>query len=70
VEAEPPARPTTARFDAWCRRAGPSLTLVEGWTNVAAQEAHSAAAATRSFRTTIGPMNGALYDERLYTLLK
>ena len=46
------------------------LTLVEVWTDAAAREAHSAAAPTRSFRTAFGPMSGALYDERLYTLLK
>ena len=46
------------------------LTLVEAWTDAAAREAHSAAAPTRSFRTAFGPMSGALYDERLYTLLK
>lgn len=46
------------------------LTLVEAWTDAAARDAHSAAAPTRSFRTAFGPMSGALYDERLYTLLK
>ena len=46
------------------------LTLVEVWTDAAARDAHSAAAPTRSFRTAFGPMSGALYDERLYTLLK
>jgi quinol monooxygenase YgiN len=46
------------------------LTLVEAWTDAAAREAHSAATPTRSFRTAFGPMSGALYDERLYTLLK
>ena len=46
------------------------LTLVEAWTDAAAREAHSAAAPTRSFRSAFGPMSGALYDERLYTLLK
>jgi len=46
------------------------LTLVEAWTDAAAREAHSAANPTRSFRTALGPMSGALYDERLYTLLK
>lgn len=60
-----------SRFDALVQAGRPNhLTLIEGWTNIAAQEAHSAAASTRSFRTAIGPMNGALYDERLYTLLK
>ena len=46
------------------------LTLVEAWTDAAARDAHSAAPPTRSFRTAFGPMSGALYDERLYTLLK
>jgi quinol monooxygenase YgiN len=46
------------------------LTLVEAWSDAAAREAHSAAAPTRSFRSAFGPMSGALYDERLYTLLK
>ena len=59
------------RFDALVQASRLNhLTLVEGWTDAAAQEAHSAADATRSFRTTLGPMSGALYDERLYTLLK
>lgn len=66
------SRGTTAnsRFDALVQMGRPNhLTLVEGWTDGAAQEAHGARAPTRSFRTAIGPMNGALYDERLYTLL-
>jgi quinol monooxygenase YgiN len=46
------------------------LTLVEGWTDAAAQQAHSAAEPTKAFRMALGPMGGALYDERLYTLLK
>jgi quinol monooxygenase YgiN len=59
------------RFDALVQASRPNhLTLVEGWTDAAAQEAHSASDAARSFRTTLGPMSGALYDERLYTLLK
>lgn len=60
-----------SRFDALVQAGRPNhLTLVEGWTDRATQEAHSATAATRSFRTAIGPMSGALYDERLYTLLE
>ena len=46
------------------------LTLVEAWTDAPAREAHSAANPTKSFRSTLGPMSGALYDERLYALLK
>ena len=59
------------RFDALVQASRLNhLTLVEAWTDAAAQEAHSAASSTRSFRTVLGPMSGALYDERLYTLLK
>jgi quinol monooxygenase YgiN len=59
------------RFDALVQASRPNhLTLVEAWTDAPAQQAHSAANPTRSFRTALGPMSGALYDERLYTLLK
>jgi quinol monooxygenase YgiN len=59
------------RFDALVQASRLNhLTLVEAWTDAAAREAHSAANPTRSFRTALGPMSGALYDERLYTLLK
>jgi quinol monooxygenase YgiN len=59
------------RFDALVQASRLNhLTLVEGWTDAPAQQAHSAANPTRSFRTALGPMSGALYDERLYALLK
>jgi quinol monooxygenase YgiN len=59
------------RFDALVQASRLNhLTLVEAWTDAAAQQAHSATSPTRSFRTALGPMSGALYDERLYTLLK
>lgn len=59
------------RFDALVQASRLNhLTLVEAWTDAAAQEAHSAAKATRAFRAALGPIGGALYDERLYTLLK
>ena len=59
------------RFDALVQASRLNhLTLVEAWTDAPAQEAHSAANSTKSFRSTLGPMSGALYDERLYTLLK
>ncbi|MBL6614887.1 MAG: antibiotic biosynthesis monooxygenase [Reyranella sp.] len=63
--------PGNVRFDALVQASRPNhLTLVEAWGNASNQETHSAAPATRSFRTAIGPMSGSLYDERLYTLLK
>ena len=39
------------------------------WRNRAAYNAHIAAASTRDFREKLGPMSGALYDERLYKRL-
>ncbi len=59
------------RFDALVQASRLNhLTLVEAWTDAAAREAHSAANPTRSFRSALGPISGALYDERLYALLK
>ncbi|MGZ5912886.1 MAG: putative quinol monooxygenase [Reyranella sp.] len=59
------------RFDALVQASRLNhLTLVEAWTDAPAQEAHSAANPTKSFRSALGPMSGALYDERLYVLLK
>lgn len=59
------------RFDALVQASRLNhLTLVEAWTDAPAREAHSAANPTKSFRSTLGPMSGALYDERLYALLK
>jgi quinol monooxygenase YgiN len=59
------------RFDALVQASRLNhLTLVEAWTDAPAREAHSAANSTKSFRSRLGPMSGALYDERLYALLK
>jgi quinol monooxygenase YgiN len=42
------------------------LTVVGAWTNRAAFEAAERSAAWRQYRATISPLQGALYDERLY----
>jgi quinol monooxygenase YgiN len=42
------------------------FTVVEVWADQGAYEAHVGAAHTRQFREKLGPMVGALYDERLY----
>jgi quinol monooxygenase YgiN len=42
------------------------FTVVELWAEPKAYEMHVAAAHTRQFRDKLGPMVGALYDERLY----
>jgi len=42
------------------------FTVVEIWKDAKAVDAHSMAEATRQFRDKLGPMSGALYDERMY----
>jgi quinol monooxygenase YgiN len=42
------------------------FTVVEIWKDAKAVEAHSMAEATRRFRDALGPMSGALYDERFF----
>ena len=42
------------------------FTLIEAWKNRAAFDAYIAAPHTANFRAAVGPMQGALYDERLY----
>src|SRR5262245_22121913 len=42
------------------------FTVVEIWADQKAYDAHVMAAHTRQFRDKLGPMSGALYDERLY----
>lgn len=45
------------------------MTVVEAWEDAAAQEAHYGANHTKTFRTSLFPLSGALYDERLYRAL-
>jgi quinol monooxygenase YgiN len=42
------------------------FTVVEVWKDAKAAEAHSITEATRRFRDALGPMSGALYDERFF----
>jgi quinol monooxygenase YgiN len=42
------------------------FTVVEIWKDAKAVDAHSMADATRRFRDKLGPMSGALYDERMF----
>jgi quinol monooxygenase YgiN len=46
------------------------LPLVEAWHDAGAQRAHAMAEHTRTFRAKLVPLQGALYDERLYTLVR
>lgn len=58
------------RFDAWIQTARPNhMTLVEFWASPAAFDAWSAGTTMRAFRTALGPMSGALFDQRLYRII-
>jgi quinol monooxygenase YgiN len=55
------------RFDAWQQTNRPNhFTVVEGWKDRKAFDAHVAAKETKDFRVKLVTMTGALYDERLY----
>ena len=63
--------PGNIRFDALTQANRPNhMTIVESWKDKGSQDAHTAAAHTKSFRMGLTPMSGSLYDERLYTLMK
>jgi quinol monooxygenase YgiN len=58
------------RFEAWQQNnRGNHFTVTEIWKDRAAVDGHVATASTREFREKLGPMSGALYDERLYKSL-
>jgi quinol monooxygenase YgiN len=62
--------PASLRFEAWQQNNRSNhFTVTEIWTSRAAVDDHIAAASTREFREKLGPMSGALYDERLYRSL-
>ena len=42
------------------------FTTVEAWQSVKAVDTHNSGSAARQFRDKLGPMLGALYDQRLY----
>jgi quinol monooxygenase YgiN len=55
------------RFEAWQQNNRANhFTVTEIWKDRGAVDAHIVAASTRDFRDKLGPMSGALYDERLY----
>jgi quinol monooxygenase YgiN len=49
---------------------GNHFTLVESWRDRKAFDASLMAASTRDFRQKLTPLEGALYDERLYHVLR
>ena len=59
------------QFDVWQQTNRPNhFTVVEAWANRGAFDVHEMQKPTKEFRTKLGPMSGALYDERLYKALK
>jgi len=58
-------------FDVWQQTNRPNhFTVVESWGNRGSFDLHEMQKETREFRTKLGSMTGALYDERLYKNLK
>jgi quinol monooxygenase YgiN len=56
-----------ARFDVYQQTNRPNhFTVVEAWKDQGAMDAHAVAAHTKEFRQKLGPMLGALYDDRLF----
>ena len=54
-------------FGVWQQTSRPNhFTVVEVWKDQKAYDARGSAAPQRTFRDKLGPMLGALYDERLY----
>jgi quinol monooxygenase YgiN len=61
------AEPGNLRFEVVQQTNRPNhFTVIEIWKDAKAVEAHSMTEATRRFRDALGPMSGALYDERFF----
>lgn len=61
------AEPGNVRFEVVQQRSRPNhFTVIEIWKDAKAVEAHAMTEATRRFRDALGPMSGALYDERFF----
>jgi quinol monooxygenase YgiN len=59
------------RFDAVIQDGRPNhFHLIEAWADRKSREAHAAADHTKAFRAKLVPFEGALYDERLYEVVK
>jgi len=55
------------QYDVWRQASRPNhFTVVESWANRGSFDVHEMQKETREFRMKLGPMTGALYDERLY----
>ncbi|MGB6938742.1 MAG: antibiotic biosynthesis monooxygenase [Xanthobacteraceae bacterium] len=62
--------PGNLRYDVFAQKNRPNhFTVIEAWTDRKALADHATAAHARMFRAQLLPMQGALYDERLYVSL-
>ena len=63
--------PGALRFDAVIQDSRPNhFHLIEAWANRGVREAHALADHTRQYRTKLVPLEGALYDERLFEAVR
>ena len=63
--------PGSERFEAWQQNNRTNhFTMVETWKNREAADGHAVTASTKEFREKLGPMSGALYDDRFYTSIE
>jgi quinol monooxygenase YgiN len=67
LAADSRREPGSERYELWQQNNRLNhFTVTETWKDRPALDAHDLAAATREFREKIGPMMGALYDDRRY----
>ena len=63
--------PGAERIEAWQQNNRANhFTLMEVWKDPAALEGHVVAPTTREFREKLGPLSGALFDDRRYTSIE
>jgi quinol monooxygenase YgiN len=59
------------RFDVWQQASRPNHSyVVEAWREDAALDAHVMAGHTRAYRAKLLPLQGSLYDERIYEVIR
>ena len=59
------------RFDVWQQASRPNHSyVVEAWRDDAARNAHVMADHTRAYRAKLLPLEGSLYDERIYDAIR